>query len=310
MPKVSICIPAYNQIEYLQRTLSSILIQSYTDYEVIITDDSPSPIVADLVKTFDFNGKLKYYRNGRSLGSPKNWNQCISKATGEYIKIMHHDDWFSTPSSLEKLVALLQSGDNGLAFCACNNITSNGINQYYHSIKEKEVEIIKTQPEFLFSANRIGAPSVTIFKRTSIAFDEKIKYLVDLEFYIRLLKLNPYFLYTTEALVNIGLNEGQVTNTAIGNKPLLIFEYSYTYQKLNFTKTTFKWCFIAFWNLFNQLNIQSVKELKNHGWYGDMPRFIKYIVIAKRIAVMAKKSKLQKAIKYLTLNYTKQLVNN
>lgn len=310
MPKVSICIPAYNQTDYLKRTLSSILIQSYSDYEVIITDDSPSAIVADLIKTFDFKDKLKYYINDKPLGSPKNWNQCISKATGEYIKIMHHDDWFSTPTALEKLVSLIQQDDTGLAFCACDNITTNQKNSYYHSITEKEATIIKIQPEFLFYANKIGAPSVTIFKRVNIAFDEEIKYLVDLEFYIRLLKLNPNFLYTTEALVNIGINDGQVTNSAVGNKRLLIFEYSYTYHQLAFTKTTFKWCFNAFWDLVDQFNIQSLTELKNNGWHENIPGFIKDIIIAKKLTARVKKGKIKTAIKYLAFNYTKLFVNS
>ena len=38
MPKVSVCIPAYNQIKYLKRTIDSVLEQTYTDYEIIITD--------------------------------------------------------------------------------------------------------------------------------------------------------------------------------------------------------------------------------------------------------------------------------
>ena len=40
MPKVSICIPTYNQLKYLEKCISSILMQEYTDYEIIVSDDS------------------------------------------------------------------------------------------------------------------------------------------------------------------------------------------------------------------------------------------------------------------------------
>ena len=49
-PFVSICIPAYKRISYLKRLLESIIIQTYKDYEVIITDDSDNDSVKDLLK--------------------------------------------------------------------------------------------------------------------------------------------------------------------------------------------------------------------------------------------------------------------
>ena len=49
-PKVSICIPTYNQVIYLKRTIDSVFEQTYTDYEIIITDDSPTDVVFDVVK--------------------------------------------------------------------------------------------------------------------------------------------------------------------------------------------------------------------------------------------------------------------
>ena len=70
MPKVSICIPAYNQIYYLEKTLASVLLQSFDDYEVIITDDSSDDSVATLLTKFDFGGRLKYVRNMVALGAP------------------------------------------------------------------------------------------------------------------------------------------------------------------------------------------------------------------------------------------------
>ena len=44
-PLISICIPAYKRIDYLQKLLDSISIQTFKDYEVIVTDDSPDESV-------------------------------------------------------------------------------------------------------------------------------------------------------------------------------------------------------------------------------------------------------------------------
>jgi len=47
---VSICVPAYQRPELLKRLLDSILVQEYTRYEVVVTDDSPGTTVSDLIE--------------------------------------------------------------------------------------------------------------------------------------------------------------------------------------------------------------------------------------------------------------------
>ena len=100
MPKVSICIPAYNRPDTLRRCLKSIAGQSFRDFEVIITDDSLTDNVEKAVNEFRDMLAIRYYKNNVRLGSPKNWNSAVRRANGKYIKIIHHDDWFSTENSL------------------------------------------------------------------------------------------------------------------------------------------------------------------------------------------------------------------
>ena len=83
-PKISICIPAYQQADKLQILFQSIEIQSCRDFEVIVTDDSPDDAVEKLcLQPHVF--KVIYRRNLQALGSPENWNSAISMATGEPI---------------------------------------------------------------------------------------------------------------------------------------------------------------------------------------------------------------------------------
>src|SRR5688500_15313078 len=133
MPKVSICIPTYNQTRYLKNTLQSILIQTYKDYEVIITDDTSSSIISDFLKVYNFKAKLRYYHNKPALGSPQNWNYCISKAQGEYIKILHHDDWFSKNDSLLHFVEALENTGASLAFSNAHVVLEKSNKEKWHT---------------------------------------------------------------------------------------------------------------------------------------------------------------------------------
>ena len=85
---VSICIPAYKRADFLERCLDSILQQSFQQYEIVITDDSPTD---ELKSLSGKDERIVYVKNEQPLGSPANWNKAISLARGKYIKIMHHD---------------------------------------------------------------------------------------------------------------------------------------------------------------------------------------------------------------------------
>ena len=83
-PKVSICIPTYQQTDKLLTLFRTIEQQSFRDFEVIVSDDSIDNEVEDLCKS-DFNFNIQYHRNTPSKGSPENWNASISLAHGEWI---------------------------------------------------------------------------------------------------------------------------------------------------------------------------------------------------------------------------------
>lgn len=97
MIKFSICIPAYKS-RYFLLCIESILNQTLQDFELIILNDcSPEPIDA-IVQQFG-DKRIKYFKNDQNVGAidlVKNWNKCLSLATGEYIMIMGDDDLLAT----------------------------------------------------------------------------------------------------------------------------------------------------------------------------------------------------------------------
>lgn len=94
MVKVSICVPAYKNPVGVERLLESVKVQSFTDYEVVVTDDSQDGSVEEVVRRAEVPGMV-YVRNAVRKGATGNWNEAVRHASGEYIKIMHHDDWFT-----------------------------------------------------------------------------------------------------------------------------------------------------------------------------------------------------------------------
>ena len=111
---VSICIPTYNQTKYLRKTLDSIIAQTYKDVELIISDDSSTEDIRKLLEEYSDQLSFQFVRNTPGLGSPQNWNHAISLAKGRWIKIMHHDDWFSESDALEKMMSVAEKNPHSL----------------------------------------------------------------------------------------------------------------------------------------------------------------------------------------------------
>lgn len=278
-PMVSICIPAYKQVEYLRQTLASIAQQSFADYEIILTDDSSDDAVKNLVTEFDFGGKLQYFKNAKGLGSPENWNESMRRAQGEYIKILHHDDWFAGPDSLAAFVQMLQ--DNPKAdFGFCPSIVQYGSNgrRRMHDVLPAQVEILRSEPTALFYGNIIGAPSATIFRRSvGIYFDPQLKWLVDFDFYMRVLLRNPVFVFHAEPLiVNVTEAEHNVTNECINNKDADLGEHFYVYQKIKaHIPSTRQRKYVAMLaDLLVRYRVTSRAEMERYGYRGEMGVFL------------------------------------
>lgn len=238
MPKVSICIPAYKNPGGIRRLLLSVKEQTYTDHEVIITDDSPDDSVKYAVEESEISD-IRYYKNEKRLGATANWNAAVGHARGEYIKIMHHDDWFSEKTSLAEFVAMLEEHpDADLAFSGTFQVTlaedgTETADRFARCISREHCSLIAEDWHNLFLGGYIGAPSATIYRNKAILYEEQLKWLVDVEFYMRLLRENPKFIQTKDPLICIGISKDQLTEECNGDGRLNIFEYGFLYREFS-----------------------------------------------------------------------------
>lgn len=252
VPKISICIPTYNNADEAERLLQSIATQEYKDYEVNVSDDSTNNEIERLIKNYP---GINYIHNEKPLGHIFNWNAAIKMAKGEYLKIMFSDDWFTDSGSLGRFAAMLDNNPRaGLAFSGsrqvmldgqdtdsmqhANNMLyvtrdDNGNAFYDRRAPEEYVNRLRRDYRSLFMSNQIGAPSAVIYRRgASLAlFDEKSNWASDVFLYFELLQRNPQFAYTEKPLVSIGVHANQYTES-FSEKDMRIYnDYRYMYTK-------------------------------------------------------------------------------
>ena len=277
-PFVSICIPTYKRILFLKRLLESIVIQTHKDFEVIITDDSDDDSVKDLLKDFENQAHIQYYRNERSLGTPANWNRAISKANGQWIKLMHDDDWFANENSLAAFVHALKENDSlNFFYSAYTNVFENGGREavYINSFRKR---MLRQNPVTLFSKNVIGPPSVTLVRNDKkVWYDNKTKWIVDIDFYIQYLRNNLSF-YIDKPLINVGVHQTQVTKSAFRVPEIEIPENFYLLSKVGHQNLKNLLVYDAIWRLLRNLKITSLARISAYGYHRDVPPPVKSMI--------------------------------
>lgn len=265
---VSICIPAYKNTSFLERLFDSLLIQTYTNFEVIVSDDSPDDSVNDFVTTYKSRLQINYFKNTPSLGTPANWNFSMSKAKGEYIKLLHDDDWLAEPDSLQLLVSALENNPEAdFVFSAYHNVQLE-TNSVSTVIASKEfLQLIKKDSHHLYRENIIGPPSVIMHrKRFSFYFDEKLKWVVDFEAYIRALQLGHKFVFIERPLINVGIGSLQVTKVSSRIREVEIPENLYMLNKQGLGVLNNIWVYDYYWRLFRNVNVRTTEDVRESGW--------------------------------------------
>ena len=116
MEKVSIVIPVYNSEKYIEKTLESVLGQTYANIEVIVIDDGSTDKSGEIVEKFaDTDDRIKYFKI-KNAGPGNARNVGMSKAIGKYIGFCDGDDIIK-PDMYEKLVSYLENADADIALC-------------------------------------------------------------------------------------------------------------------------------------------------------------------------------------------------
>ena len=103
----------YNSESFLSRTLDSVLRQTLTDFEVVISDNASTDGTADLCRSYAArDGRIRYHRNHRNIGMARNFDRLVELSNGEYFKWVASDDVLA-PDYLRRCVDFLER-DNSL----------------------------------------------------------------------------------------------------------------------------------------------------------------------------------------------------
>jgi glycosyltransferase involved in cell wall biosynthesis len=194
-PKVSIVIPAYNNVQYLAETLDSVLNQTYEDYEVVIADHSSVDGTMEVIERYRSHPKLRILSpTPVGGGAQANWNRVSSEAKGTYLKLVCGDDVI-VPTAIAEQVAAFEAHPTAVLVASQRNLVDSNGDVF---IKSRGLQGISgvvdgakaVRATVVAGSNIFGEPACVMFRRELLekegGWDNSNPYLIDEATYARI----------------------------------------------------------------------------------------------------------------------------
>jgi glycosyltransferase involved in cell wall biosynthesis len=236
MPKISIVIPSYNHAQFIHECINSVLLQTFQDFEIIITDDGSSDRSIDIINQFR-DPRIILYRNKENTGACTTLNNCIKKASGELIAVLNSDDAWE-PNKLEKQVSYLDIHHNIAAVFTkvtfvnelSEQISANNY-RYFFVFDQDNRSNYEWLNYFFSKGNCLCHPSILIRKYCYDEIglhDERMASVPDLDMWVRLcMKHEIHVLDEKLVRFRIRNNELNASGNKISNHIRTHFEYKH-----------------------------------------------------------------------------------
>lgn len=193
---VSVVMAVYNGQEYLREAIDSVLLQTYTDIELIIVNDASTDRTKEILEQI-IDERVKMIHLEKNEGAASALNLGIGHAKGKWIAIHDADD-ISYPKRIEKQVGYLNKHPDTVAvssFIKCIHGRNNLIPQQYLSGLEKLINRVQTSEEIksdLYTTCPLTHGTIMFSKKAFVdlgKYDSILRISYDYDLWTRLIPL-------------------------------------------------------------------------------------------------------------------------
>ncbi len=187
VPRVSVVVPSYNNALYIEATIHSILSQTYTDFELIVSDHSSTDDTWDRLQGLASDPRIRLMRVPRGGGAPANWAAVTAQARGEFIKLVCGDDILYPTSLAEQVAAFDQHPEAVLVASQRDIVDETGVPvvrgrgvQHLHGLVDGRQAVRRSVRA---GTNVFGEPACVLMRRQVLidsgGWDSRSPFLLD-----------------------------------------------------------------------------------------------------------------------------------
>lgn len=210
-PKFTVVTPTYNQGQFIEKTIDSVLSQGYPNLEFIIIDGGSQDSTVEVIKKYEKH--LTYWVSEPDRGQSHAINKGMAKATGDYLTWLNSDDWY-LPGALQHMRELFAANPKAGMVVGAGRIVDN-MGKEVNFISPPQEITLESLYGWLIGGNFLQ-PSSAYTKRAWEAagqIDESIHIALDLELWLRMAKAGVKFV-TTDTILSEALSHPQAKTTA------------------------------------------------------------------------------------------------
>ncbi len=250
MPELSIITPCYNSARYLEDTIDSVINQTFTDWEWIITDDCSTDNSVEIIKE-NSDSRIILIQNKKNGGAGIARNSSLKVSKGRYITFLDADDFWK-PNFLEEMVSFMKKENAELAYSNYARCDENLEPKIADFIADKEVtfqNLLKTCRLSLLS-------SMYDSKRVGKEFFPEKSKREDHVMWLNLLKKIPVGKPLPKTMAKYRMHEASVSRkkTNIMKDQYLVYKDFMGYSTLKSWYYTANWAlngFLKYSKIFN-----------------------------------------------------------
>lgn len=118
---ISIIMPSYNTGRYIKESIESVIVQTYSNWELIIVDDCSTDNTDEVIMPLLEDKRVRYLKNEHNSGAAISRNRALREARGRWIAFLDSDDvWM--PDKLEKQVTFMEENECAFSYHAYEKI--------------------------------------------------------------------------------------------------------------------------------------------------------------------------------------------
>lgn len=223
---ISICIPTYQRPDLLEQAIESCLNQTYSQIQILVSDDSQDGATENLVSEKYKDIPIKYRHNSPPLGQAKNVNQLFDMADGDRLVLLHDDDML-LPNALQ-IMDQAWRNNPGLTVCYGKQVFVNAEGKLLEDLTtDSNIHYYRTadragrQPSELFAALTQQMPNdgfmvlTTAARTVRMNEGQEIGSICDQEFSIRMAAHHKGFFLIDNSTALYRLNSSSVTSKGL-----------------------------------------------------------------------------------------------
>jgi glycosyltransferase involved in cell wall biosynthesis len=193
-PEISICIPTYNGEKFIARTIQSVLDQTFSNFEIIVSDDGSTDRTLEIVRSFN-DPRIVRIDSLSKVGAEANWNNSVANARADLIKLICQDDVLYRHCLQTEFEAMSVSANQDVTFCFSLRDFVTPKNRFIKGRRiansdQKKLSRTQMLRRIVRSGgNPIGEPMAVTFRKTAFERAGKFHgdYVIDLNMWVGLL---------------------------------------------------------------------------------------------------------------------------